>query len=94
MSIGDLSEKLKILGKDLVFNGETRLNIAYSDNFIISKGSSFDGNIQSPLLDYYDSIEFLNLLKWPDIGYIIILASVLIVFNIYRRKYLIKESNL
>ena len=36
---GDLSEKLKILGKDLVFNGETRLNIAYSDNFIISKGS-------------------------------------------------------
>jgi hypothetical protein len=91
---GDLNEKFKILGKDMVFDGETKLKIVYGDNFMISKGSSFEGNIQSPLLNYYTNIEFINLFQWPDIGYIFILASVLIAFNIYRRKLLIKNSTL
>ena len=91
---GGLNEKFKILGKDMVFDGQTKLKIVYGDNFMISKGSSFEGNIQSPLLNYYNSIEFINLFQWPDIGYIFILASFLIVFNIYRRKLLIKTSTL
>ena len=74
-----------------MFDGKTKLEIAYGDKYIMSEGTSLNGNILSPLLDYYANAEAINLLKWPDMGYYLLLAFILAVFNIYRRKHVLKN---
>ena len=88
---GNLDQKFDIYDKDLLFDGKTKLEIAYGDKYIMSEGTSLNGNILSPLLDYYANAEAINLLKWPDIGYYLLLAFILAVFNIYRRKHVLKN---
>ncbi len=89
---GHLANKVQTVSTDLVVDGKINLKILYGDKYIISNVTSLEANFRTSLPDFYTTIETITLLKWPDIGYVLLVAFILIVFNIYRSKY-VKRKN-
>jgi hypothetical protein len=85
----ELYDKIRVLGQDLRIEGQVTFNSEYSDNFTITHGFSFKGNIvrSQPIYPYDEFGSIANIFSSKNILLYILITSLLyLLFKFYINK--------
>jgi hypothetical protein len=85
----ELYHKIRVLGQDLIIEGQVTFNSVYSDKVTITRGLSFEGNIvrSQPIYPYDEFGSLANIFSSKNILlYIGITSLLFLLFNFYINK--------
>ena len=85
----EVYDKIRVLGQDLRIEGKVTFNNEYSDNFTITRGFSFEGNIvrSQPIYPYDEFGSLANIFSSKNIPiYIMIMLLLYLLFDFYINK--------
>ena len=85
----ELYRKIRVLGQDLIIEGQVTFNSEYSDKFTITRGLSFEGNIvrSQPIYPYNEFGSLANIFSSKNIlVYIVIMSLLYLLYRFYINK--------